>query len=32
VVHVQRSQRDRIVSARTATGAERAVYESGGRI
>ena len=31
VVHVERGQRDRIISARTATAAERAVYESGGR-
>lgn len=30
VVHVERGQRDRIVSARSATAAERAVYETGG--
>ena len=32
VVHVERGERDRIISARTATPAERAVYESGERI
>jgi uncharacterized DUF497 family protein len=31
VVHVERGERDRILSARSATPAERAVYESGGR-
>lgn len=31
VVHVERGERDRIISARAATAAERAVYESGGR-
>jgi uncharacterized DUF497 family protein len=31
VVHVERGERDRIVSARLATPAERAVYEDGGR-
>lgn len=30
VVHVERGQRDRIISARTATAAERTVYGSGG--
>ena len=30
VVHVERGERDRIISARTATAAERAVYETGG--
>jgi uncharacterized DUF497 family protein len=30
VVHVQRAERDRIVSARLAEPGERAVYESGG--
>jgi len=30
VVHVERGERDRIISARTATVAERAVYETGG--
>lgn len=29
VVHVERGERDRIVSARPATGGERAVYERG---
>lgn len=29
VVHVERSQRDRIISARQATAAERRLYESG---
>lgn len=29
VVHVERGRRDRIISARTATRAERDVYESG---
>ena len=32
VVHVERGERDRIISARSATTAERAVYESGERI
>jgi uncharacterized DUF497 family protein len=32
VVHVERGERDRIISARSATAAERAVYEKGGRI
>lgn len=32
VVHVQRGERDRIVSARQATRAERQVYESGGSV
>lgn len=31
VVHVERAARDRIISARAATRAERDVYESGGR-
>lgn len=31
VVHVERGERDRIISARPATAAERAVYETGGR-
>jgi hypothetical protein len=30
VVHVERGQRDRIISARTAIRAERDVYETGG--
>ena len=30
VVHVERGERDRIISARLATPAERAVYENGG--
>jgi len=30
VVHVGRGQRDRIISARTATATERTVYGSGG--
>jgi uncharacterized protein len=30
VVHVQRGQRDRIISARPAEPGERAVYETGG--
>jgi len=30
VVHVERGSRDRIISARTATTAERQVYETGG--
>lgn len=30
VVHVERGERDRIISARTATAGEREVYESGG--
>ena len=29
VVHVERGERDRIISARPATGGEREVYESG---
>jgi len=32
VVHVERGDRDRIISARTATGPERDVYETGGHI
>jgi len=31
VVHVERGQRDRIISARTATATERTVYGSGGQ-
>jgi len=31
VVNVERGERDRIISARTATAAEREVYETGGR-
>lgn len=31
VVHVERGTRDRIISARAATRAEREVYETGGR-
>jgi len=31
VVHVERGARDRIISARPATRAERSVYEIGGR-
>lgn len=31
VVHVERGQRDRIISARPAVSREREVYESGGR-
>lgn len=31
VVHVERGQRDRIVSARRATAGEREVYETGGQ-
>jgi hypothetical protein len=31
VVHVERGVRDRIISARVATRAERDVYETGGR-
>ncbi len=31
VVHVERGDRDRIISARAATGPERDVYETGGR-
>ena len=31
VVHVQRAARDRIISARRATPAEREVYEGGGK-
>jgi uncharacterized protein len=31
VVHVQRGERDRIISARRATTGEREVYESGGQ-
>ena len=30
VVSVERRQRDRIISARSATAAERAIYETGG--
>lgn len=30
VVHVERGERDRIISARPATAAERTVYDSGG--
>lgn len=30
VVHVQRGERDRLISARPATPAEREVYETGG--
>src|SRR4249920_3785041 len=30
VVHVERGERDRIISARTATATERTVYDSGG--
>jgi len=30
VVHVERGERDRIISARPATGPERDVYETGG--
>ncbi len=30
VVHVERGQRDRIISARPATAPERTVYDSGG--
>jgi uncharacterized DUF497 family protein len=30
VVHVERGQRDRIISARLATADERAVYDTGG--
>jgi len=30
VVHVERGERDRIISARLATEAERTVYDSGG--
>lgn len=32
VVHVERGQRDRIISARRATREERAVYETGGQL
>ena len=32
VVHVERGDRDRIISARLATLGERAVYESGDRL
>jgi uncharacterized DUF497 family protein len=32
VVHVERGERDRIISARPATRAERSVYETGGPI
>jgi uncharacterized protein len=32
VVHVERGSRDRIISARPATAAERDVYETGGQI
>ena len=31
VVHLERGERDRIISARPATAAERAVYETGGQ-
>lgn len=31
VVHVERGDRDRIIGARLATSAERAVYETGGQ-
>lgn len=31
VVHVERGERDRIISARSATPAEREVYETGGQ-
>jgi uncharacterized DUF497 family protein len=31
VVHVERGQRDRIISARRATAGEREVYETGGQ-
>lgn len=31
VVHVERGERDRIISARAATPVERSVYESGGQ-
>lgn len=31
VVHVERGERDRIISARRATSGEKDVYESGGR-
>ena len=30
VVHVERGERDRIISARPATAAERTVYDGGG--
>ena len=32
VVHVERHERDRIISARRATAAEREVYETGGQL
>lgn len=32
VVHVERGERDRIVSARRATPGEREVYETGGQL
>jgi uncharacterized DUF497 family protein len=32
VVHVERGERDRIISARRATPGERQVYEAGGRL
>ena len=32
VVHVERGERDRLVSARRATGGERDVYETGGTL
>jgi uncharacterized protein len=32
VVHVERGERDRIISARRATAGERAVYETGGQL
>ncbi len=31
VVHVERGERDRIISARSATAGEREVYESGAK-
>jgi uncharacterized DUF497 family protein len=32
VVHVERGERDRIISARPATSRERSVYETGGHL
>jgi uncharacterized DUF497 family protein len=32
VVHVERGERDRIISARRATPREREVYETGGQL
>ena len=32
VVHVERGERDRLISARPATGGERDVYETGGNL